>query len=173
MEDLKLAPRDAKIYRENPGKTPYELKELGLSNPAFERLMAQASTNVAVIADPTLEAENASSDASADTAAETQPPLQPKDNELPAQTAPTPGAPLQPSSSAPALPSGNAAPAQPSITNPLIGKITNPSSSTANSKHGNLNPNQVWVQGPDGRVNPMGREFAVRLARQNAGYKII
>ncbi|PUZ25022.1 hypothetical protein DCC81_11960 [Chitinophaga parva] len=168
MEDLKLAPKDAKIYRENPGKTPYELKELGLSNPAFERLMAQTSTNVTVIADPNLEAENASNNGG-----ENQPALQPPANEPPAQTSPTPGAPLQPSASAPALDPNNDAPAQPSITNPRIGKITNPSSSTANSRHGNLKPNQVWVQGPDGRVNPMGREFAVRLARQNAGYKII
>lgn len=168
MEDLKLAPKDAKIYRENPGKTPYELKELGLSNPAFERLMAQASTNVTVIADPNLDASSASNNGGGDNDGENQPPA----NEPPAQT-PTPGAPLQPSASAPALDPNNGAPAKPSITTPLPGKITSLSSSAANSNRGNLKSNQVWVQGPDGRTNAMGREFAVRLVRQNAGYKIL
>jgi hypothetical protein len=33
--------RDAKIIRENEGKTPYELLELGLSNKAYQRLTGE------------------------------------------------------------------------------------------------------------------------------------
>lgn len=41
MADLSsFGPKDQKILRENPGKTPYELAELGLTNKAFERLLA-------------------------------------------------------------------------------------------------------------------------------------
>lgn len=34
-----MGTRDAKIMRENEGKTPYELLQLGLSKAAYERLM--------------------------------------------------------------------------------------------------------------------------------------
>lgn len=42
MSDSKitLGNRDAKIMRENEGKTPYELLQLGLSKAAYERLLA-------------------------------------------------------------------------------------------------------------------------------------
>lgn len=36
----KFGPKDAKIIRENEGKTPYELLELGLSQKAYDRLIS-------------------------------------------------------------------------------------------------------------------------------------
>lgn len=38
MNPLKFSPKDAKIIRDNPGKSPDELLELGLSLKAFARL---------------------------------------------------------------------------------------------------------------------------------------
>lgn len=46
MHDLSMfAPKDAKIIRENEGKTAYELLAMGLSEKAFSRLEAGASTD--------------------------------------------------------------------------------------------------------------------------------
>jgi hypothetical protein len=41
MIDTKsFGPKDKKVIRENPGKTPHELYELGLTPKAFERLLS-------------------------------------------------------------------------------------------------------------------------------------
>lgn len=44
--------RDAKIIRENEGKTPYELLQLGLSHKAYTRLTSQPTAAIAPEAPP-------------------------------------------------------------------------------------------------------------------------
>src|SRR4051812_5134390 len=55
MESIRYAPRDAKIIKDNPGKSPYELQALGISDKAFEKLMSQPTTETEILSDPSLE----------------------------------------------------------------------------------------------------------------------
>lgn len=47
MDNKAYSPKDAKIIRDNEGKTPYELLELGLSQKAFTRLTSDLAEQAA------------------------------------------------------------------------------------------------------------------------------
>lgn len=55
MNPLKFSPKDARIIRDNPGKNPDELLELGLSLKAFARLPEPSiKTSAPVVATPVI-----------------------------------------------------------------------------------------------------------------------
>jgi len=151
MEKLNLSNRDAKIHRDNPGLSPYELKALGLSEAGFKKLMALDSTDVVAVADPNIQ----------------DPPAEDPVKE-PEHTAPQ-----QPPVSSPTPSATVAAPSQfiPKAE-PQSARISG-SSATALRQAFKANPNQVIVQLPDGKTNTMGREYAQKLVKMNPSIKII
>jgi hypothetical protein len=166
MEPVKFSNRDAKLIRDNPGKSPYELKEMGLSNPGFEKLMSQPSTGIVIEADPALTEDDTQqapvqTHSEAETPAVTFPPVADPVNISQAAVAPaTPAVTVTEEGSTPApvlipkvttLQEGNA-PAVPTLQMP---------------------PTQVVVQTPYGKRTTMGREFAQKLVKQDNRYKII
>lgn len=59
-----FGPKDAKIIKDNPGKTPYELQDLGITGKAFDRLLAGDYTEIdesgSVPRNPEIKEENSS-----------------------------------------------------------------------------------------------------------------
>lgn len=52
MSKEQYGTRDAKIIRENEGKTPYELLQLGLSKAAYERMVKGETTVKEAVSEP-------------------------------------------------------------------------------------------------------------------------
>lgn len=151
MNELNLSNKDFGIFSKNPGKTPYELKELGLSGAGFNKLMAQSSTAVTPVADPNL------------TDNEPETPLPSPESADISDPTPEPEKPAQP---------------KPDI---LIPKVTEFGGATApiaavtakREKVGTaVLPGQVLVRTPAGSITAMGREFAVRLVQGDNRYSI-
>ncbi|WP_346318184.1 hypothetical protein [Chitinophaga sp. YIM B06452] len=145
---IKFAPRDAKIIKENPTLSPYQLLELGISKPAFEKLMEQPTTDINPEADTSLELEEMPA-----TSAVT---------EIPADKEPVQKETLE-------VGSGGL----PVLTPKLTGEMIAGPVQKAVSRRSRLEPGQVMVQTPNGIQNPMGREFAQKLIKQDPRYKII
>ena len=145
-DEIRFAPKDAKIIKDNPGKSPYELKELGLSDPGFEKLMALESTAKNVIADENLSEESQEPDINAS-----------KDQDASTEEGGGEG--------------DTGDKPKSDIKNKLIPKLETPTQ----SKKLNLKSlkDQVWVQTPSGKRNTMGKTFALKLIRQDPRYKII
>ena len=101
MEPVTYSNRDAKIIKDNPGKSPYELQELGLSGKGFEKLMTQQNTGGDVIADPNI-----------------------KDDEPPAQTPPPDLPPAPPEDENDHDEQGEDLPPAPPAKKVLIPKVT-------------------------------------------------
>lgn len=155
MEPVKYSNRDAKIIKDNPGKSPYELQSLGLSNKGFERYMAQQSTGADVVADPSLEEDEVTA----------QPPL-------PGSTTSDPSNDPEVEDDEDDDEDESPAPVKPQ-TAPLIPKITKIQEPETFPSPVKLLPNQVVVKAPNGRTNTMGREFAQKLVKADPKYKII
>jgi hypothetical protein len=139
MESIRYAPRDAKIIKDNPGKSPYELQALGISDKAFEKLMSQPTTETEILSDPSLE-DSSPVDEVQLSSSTTIDQIQPN---IPAQSI------------------------------PLVPKITTFERSKVATTGQKIGTNQVLIKTPTGKVNPMGREFALKLVAQNSGYTII
>jgi hypothetical protein len=156
-EKVTYSPKDAKLIKDNPGKSPYELQALGLSGKGFEKLMSQQSTGTEPVADPTIKEEDESAQApGVDPYAYQEPPADPEEQEDNQEDDDV----------------KDMAPAPPK-TAPLIPKITQIKQPQTPARAIKLHPNQVLVQTPAGRLNPMGREFAEKLVRMDRNYKII
>ena len=153
MEPVTYSNRDAKVIKDNPGKSPYDLQALGLSGKGFEKLMSQQSTGAEPLADPTIDDEDESepaAPAASNTDQQPAPGHEDEDNEDKQD------------------PPASASPPAPLI--PKITQIKQPQTPAAAVK---LLPNQVLVQTPMGKTNPMGREFAEKLVKMDPNYKII
>lgn len=150
MSELKLSNKDAGIVKRNPGKSPYELKELGLSQSGFEKMMAQPTTAVTPIADSALN----------------DPP--PEGTDEGEKVVATPAAEVSAS-----LPI-NTDKLIPKITE--VGQDALPVTAdvarrTKKTPIGVL-PGQVLVTTPQGTTVPMGKEFAIRLVQNDNRYSI-
>lgn len=156
MEKVRFAPKDARIIKDNPGRSPYELKELGVSDNGFVKLMSLSSIESEIESDPTLEAEENVTTINSSLQAN-MPQLRTK---------------LETDKESGISNQQDLIPTQ-LYDQPLIAKITTFEHEPQIKGNSPSHPNQVIVRTPTGRVNLMGREFALKLIRQNAGYTII
>lgn len=178
MEKVRFAPKDAKIIKENPGKTPYEWKALGMSEKGFEKALAQATTDIEPVSDPELEAQEPekesdlqAEDLDLDEDESEEEDLDDNDDEniRPASKQET-------SKNKTAIKATAITPAnnnQPNKPQKLIPKLTGSVDNTAIKAGHKLHANQVLVRAPNGRINPMGKAFALKLVQNNSGYSII
>lgn len=152
MNELNLSNRDFSIVTKNPGKTPYELKELGLSNSGFNKLMEQSTTAVKPVIDTTLSDDDSLPKTTPDASNSENTVAAPQEAQIP---------PVQ--------------------TDTLIPKVTeitgsatvDPRTVSAQKNSTVVLPGQVLVKTPAGSEVPMGKEFAIRLVQGDNRYSII